>query len=116
MSVEAKTGFYEFHQNNSGGSFDIDDKAGIGPRVWVEATSADHADSRARELGIYFDGVSQGMDCGCCGDRWHQAWGEGKAAPEIDPKWAFNWHNTVYVHKLDGSVERVAAPTKEHSQ
>jgi hypothetical protein len=44
------TKFYEYRQNNSGGSFDIDDAAGIGVRVWIEATDSDHADSRAETI------------------------------------------------------------------
>ena len=28
----------------------------------------------AEDIGLYFDGVEQGMDCSCCGDRWYRAW------------------------------------------
>ncbi len=63
-----KTKYYEFRQNNSGGSFH---KPAV--VVYVEALDAKHANSRAEELGIYFDGVEQGSDCSCCGDRWHAA-------------------------------------------
>lgn len=73
------TKWYEFHQNNSGGSFQIDEDAGIGPLVCIEATSAEHANARAEEIGIYFDGCAKGIDCSCCGNRWYTAWGEGDA-------------------------------------
>ena len=57
--------FFTFHQNNSGGWYD-------GPAcVCVEADTAAKANERAEsELAVYFDGVSTGDDCGCCGDRW----------------------------------------------
>jgi hypothetical protein len=105
MAQQAK--FFEYSQNNSGGSFDIDDAKGIGPRVWIEARDAQEADSLAGRLGIYFDGCESGLDCSCCGDRWSSAWGEGSAEPEISQEYDFNWHDTVYLHRLDGSVERI---------
>lgn len=60
--------FYEYDQNNSGGFF-------IEPAtaVYVEADSAEEADRIAERHGVYFDGVVDGMDCGCCGDRWWRA-------------------------------------------
>lgn len=59
--------FYTFVQNNSGGVF-----ADPAHYVIVEADSADEANIRAQDLGIYFDGISEGHDCECCGDRWHE--------------------------------------------
>lgn len=68
--------FYTYNQNNSGGLF-------IGAKtVIVEADSTEEADSIAQENDIYFQGVSKGWDCGCCGDRWYPAW-EGTEEPEI---------------------------------
>jgi hypothetical protein len=99
--------FFEFHQNNSGGHFDIRDKQGIGPRVWIEACDAADADHLAERIGIYFDGVRDGADCPCCGDRWHQTYTKGETKPRIDPEFDFNWHDTVYVHHLDGRIERI---------
>lgn len=107
-TLESK--FFEYGQNNSGGSFDIDDGRGIGVKVWIEAFSADDADRRAEAIGIYFDGCSKGMDCDCCGDRWSTTWGDGEAAPTINNDYDFTWHHTVYVHKLDGSIERISVP------
>ena len=34
---QAETKFWYFRQNNSRGSFDVNDEKGIGPCVWVEA-------------------------------------------------------------------------------
>ncbi len=62
--------FYEYDQNNSGGNF--------GPpaiKVFIEANSVVEAYEIAQDkYGIYFDGVDNGMDCDCCGDRWRIAY------------------------------------------
>lgn len=72
--------FYEFCQNNSGGSFDVNEH--ITHRVLIEANDADEAIDIAESLGIYFDGVENGMDCECCGDRWYRPWSDnGKEFP-----------------------------------
>jgi hypothetical protein len=99
--------FFEFSQNNSGGRFTIDDARGLGPRVWIEADDTIHANYRAGRLGIYFNGCADGRDCSCCGDRWDEAWGDGEDAPDINHEYDFNWHDAVYVHRLDGSIERI---------
>lgn len=64
-------GWYEFRQNNSGGSFQIDDDVTI--YVLIQAASAKEANIKAEEIGIYFDGCYNGHDCNCCGDRWYEA-------------------------------------------
>ena len=64
--------FYQYRQNNSGGSFDEE----MGLVVFVEAGAAEEADHRAKGIGIYFNGVDSGSDCPCCGDRWSTTWGE----------------------------------------
>lgn len=56
-------------QNNSGGYYQINDK--VASIVIIEADSALQANEIAESLGIYFDGVSEGIDCPCCGDRWY---------------------------------------------
>ena len=63
--------FFEFRQNNSGGIF-------IQPaiNVIIEADSAEDANTRAVDFGLYFDGCSDGRDCSCCGDRWYPQWNE----------------------------------------
>lgn len=96
--------WFEYSQNNSGGSFDIQPQYGIGPRVWIEAASGEDADERALNLGIYFDGCEKGYDCDCCGDRWYPQWGDsGEEYPEINSQYDFNWHSEVYLHPLEGS-------------
>ena len=61
--------FFAFGQNNSGGSFDFDEDAGITHWVVIEAKNADDANNKAQTIGLYFDGCSDGRDCSCCGDR-----------------------------------------------
>lgn len=62
-------GWYEFDQNNSGGSFDVDDD--VTHRIYIQAFSYKEAEDKALDLGVYFNGVQSGRDCDCCGDRWH---------------------------------------------
>ena len=58
-------------QNNSGGSFCVNDSNGTGERVFVLAKNENSVlDLLEIKSVVYFDGVSQGLDCECCGDRW----------------------------------------------
>lgn len=59
--------FYLFNQNNSGGSFIVNDK--VCHRLFIEADDGREALRVAESLGCYWDGVSKGLDCPCCGDR-----------------------------------------------
>lgn len=56
--------FYQFDQNNSGGSFS--DPA---IHVFVEADSAEEANSQAQLHGLSFD---MSDSCECCGPRWSE--------------------------------------------
>lgn len=73
--------YFHFCQNNSGGSFDVDER--VAEHVIIEANSADHANEIAEGIGIYFNGVDDGQDCECCGDRWYSVWGKGYDEPLI---------------------------------
>jgi hypothetical protein len=96
---------WHFNQNNSGGSFVIDDEIGIGPHVFIESDTVDDAIEKAFSLGIYFNGVEEERDCACCGDRWHKPW---SPEDEVDiTEYSFYWHDTVYVHRSDGTIERI---------
>jgi len=64
------TFFYEFSQNNSGGSFDVDNN--VCHRLFIEAETSKQAKNKAKELGVYFNGCDKGIDCNCCGDRWYK--------------------------------------------
>lgn len=62
--------WYQFDQNNSGGSFIVNKK--VCHRLFIEAESFNVAVAKAEDLGCYWDGVSLGKDCSCCGDRWNK--------------------------------------------
>ena len=63
MKRELETKFYEFNQNNSGGSFDVDEN--VCHRVIIEAIDAKHAQSIFEPMI-----ENQSGSCPCCGDRW----------------------------------------------
>lgn len=57
--------WFRFSQNNTGGFF-----TGPATEVFIEAHTAEDANRRAEEFGLYFDGEG---DCTCCGCRWYEA-------------------------------------------
>lgn len=75
--------YFTFSQNNSGGSFVLNDAVS----EWVIIWGRDYRDAnrRAEDIGIYFDGVDRGMDCDCCGDRWsaQSSYDKGDDEPSI---------------------------------
>lgn len=81
---KGSTKFYCFVQNNSGGHFVFDKERGLTHFVVIEATSPAEANHRAKNIGIYFDGCDNDLDCSCCGDRWYPASDyDGKDKPSI---------------------------------
>lgn len=107
--------FYNFDQNNSGGSFDFDANMGITHHVIVEADNPSEANERAESIGVYFDDTYE-VDCECCGSRWTSLWDgdTGSEHPEVygDPVETYtpliNWMGEdpeVFVHYADGRVE-----------
>lgn len=121
--------FYEFRQNNSGGHFTFDPKAGISVNVIIEATSPKHANQLAQSKGIYFNGVDDGSDCDCCGDRWSELWSddEGSDVPSLygkpvieeqygsyplNHKWIKDGPET-FVHYLDGTIQGFGGEASE---
>lgn len=109
--------FYNYDQNNSGGGFVYDDRAGIAQYVIIEAVTAREANLKAEEIGLYFDGAG---DCSCCGDRWYSVDdGDGTEAPFMWDKslqeygngplegdyWSAPGDATVFVHYMDGRIE-----------
>jgi hypothetical protein len=106
-----KTKFYTFWQNNSGGFFNNDYESGVSEVVIIEAASAEKANDKALELGIYFNGCETGLDCDCCGDRWYEASEtEGDDVPTFYNKEVKDWIEdekaSGYVHYLDGTVRK----------
>lgn len=96
-----ETRIWHFRQNNSGGTFDVDQKKGIGVDVYIEAFNADQANDHAERIGLYFNGVEDGPDCECCGDRWD---------PVSDLYDIVQDEETIksgFLHKLDGSFKEI---------
>lgn len=62
--------WFEYTQNNSGGSFVEDDK--LCHRLFIEAKYATEAEFIATGMGVYFNGCEDDRDCSCCGDRWYR--------------------------------------------
>jgi len=86
--------FFVLTQNNSGGSFDVDDT--ICHRLIIEADSSKESDSIAEDLGVYWNGVDEGMDCPCCGDRWYGS--DEVDLNMINNKWN-GYEYSVYLEK-----------------
>ena len=109
--METKAKFYTFIQNNSGGSFDVNDS--VCEYVIIEAVSAEDANMRAENIGIYFNGCEDGYDCDCCGDRWIAQYSDdGNDIPSIYDTPVANTYTSWYrsgciIHYLDGRVEKV---------
>lgn len=107
----ARTKFYEYAQNNSGGLFFSSEKDGIYAYVIIEALNANDANDRALDIGLYFDGCKNGQDCHCCGDRWYMAdESSGSDIPSIYGSPVENmakdfFRNNCAIHYLDGTVK-----------
>jgi calcineurin-like phosphoesterase len=114
--ITVETKFYTFAQNNSGGSFIINDK--VAEYVIIEATNASHANQIAEDMGIYFNGCDNGIDCECCGDRWYAT--SEYDAQESPMLYAEPIENRIeltsnqgkevycYVYYMNGSVKKYA--------
>ena len=96
--------FYTFRQNNSFGTFDVNDN--VDHFVIIEAESSGEADDIGESIGIYFDGVEKGIDCECCGDRWYRNYGEGTEKPEIYGKSPGEYSHEYIIYYSNGSIER----------
>lgn len=109
--------FYEFRQNNSGGSFEFSEARGISAWVIVEADSASEANAKAEDIGLYFGGSG---DCPCCGDRWYEVSACDRAdVPTIygkpailtkfgeyplSWKWQYPGDPEMFIHYSDGRI------------
>ena len=113
--------YFHFSQNNSGGSFHVDDD--VAHHVIIQAHTAEEANTRALDVGIYFDGCDDGRDCECCGDRWYRVYGyeKGDDKPmiyaedpaEYDDCFTREGEPVCHVYHLDGSKTTYRKPTKE---
>jgi hypothetical protein len=104
------TKFYMFDQNNSGGHFNHNEDAGIGYQVVIEALDHHHANERAENIGIYFNGCDDDIDCECCGDRWYpvnERDGTDEPSSYGGPVEA-GWGIPSYIHYLNGDVVKIS--------
>jgi hypothetical protein len=102
--------FFRFEQNNSGGAYDITDM--VHETVIIEADNAEQANERAKSIGIYFDGVADGRDCDCCGNRWYPMINRnGTFVPYTDDDLKLGPYQNpgvfAIVHYADGRIETV---------
>lgn len=104
--------FFTFYQNNTGGSFVIDETAGICETVIIEAKNANHANEIAEEKGLYFNGCNSGEDCSCCGDRWSEVdERDAEIAPSVYSVPIEECHVSIFrkycfTHYLEGRIEK----------
>ena len=114
-----ETKFYTFDQNNSGGSFINSDSKGISEYVIIEAKNAKEANNKAENIGIYFDGCSNGNDCSCCGDRWYETCeGDGYENPSIYGELVENiekssFRKSCFIHYLDNTFKKIEFKDKK---
>jgi len=110
--------YFEFRQNNSGGSFEVDLEKGISHYVIIEAKNYIEANQKAFDIGLYFDGCESGNDCPCCGDRWYASdESDGSAIPslygesvyELKPSY-FNEY--ISIHRINKPIEIIERPCK----
>ncbi len=113
MEHTINTKFYTFNQNNSFGAFVKSDKEGISEYVIIEALKPKHANIRAEEIGLYFDGCDKDIDCPCCGDRWYRTHkSNGFEVPTIGGKLLSDMEKdghreSCFIHYLDGRFEKI---------
>jgi hypothetical protein len=122
LEASAPAKYFHYSQNNSGGSFDIDDK--VAHHVIIQAHSASEANKLAEDVGIYFNGCDDGRDCSCCGDRWSPAWrDEGTDTPTIYGEDPATYHDmfapvgepVCHVYHLDGIKTTYRKAKKEQA-
>lgn len=98
--------FWTYYQNNSGGCNVVNDR--VAKFVFIEAESAEDADNRAEEIGIYFNGCETGRDCDCCGDRWDRAYEQTATAADALRSvydWCLDQDPAAHVYTADGAKQ-----------
>ena len=96
--------------------------------VIVEANSKEEADNKAESIGLYWNGVDEGHDCKCCGNRWPNCYIDVNDTPhvwdqDVSTSYTTNYiwmknKEEVFIHYLDGKVNghiatKPTAKTKE---
>lgn len=86
-AVARNVRWFEFRQNNSGGSFDYTDD--VGRSVFIQARSSAEANEIAENKGVYFNGCDAGWDCECCGDRWYKVWSNDDGTEDMPQDYVY---------------------------
>lgn len=102
----AELKYYTFDQNNSGGSFVIDEAAGVGEIVVIQAYSEATAIARLHAIGDRVDGFWD--FCECCGERW-STWSCGAVPMWYDKPLEAKGNRRAFVHDLDETFREVNA-------
>ena len=77
---------------------------GIAEFVIVEASSHDEANRIAEDIGLYFNGVEDGRDCDCCGERWYPACEvDGQDTPLYFKSTNYFTKDNCFIHYLNGT-------------
>lgn len=85
------TNFFNFTQNNSGGTFDVDEN--VCHRVIIEAIDEKHA------ISIFKPMIeNQSGSCSCCGDRWYDG---SPDLIDLDEIKKDGWETSIYVSKKE---------------
>ena len=92
-------------------------KPGVGTRTWRKTRErilrrdgyicqycAQEADTRAEKFGIYFDGVKNGQDCDCCGDRWRRTFESNFVSSVREAEESINRDWVAKILLVDGQV------------
>jgi len=108
--MQTSAPYWIYEQRNVRAVYNVDPQKGLSAIVFIQAPNAAIADLKAKTIGIYFDGVSTGIDCPCCGDRWARA--EFSAAtPEVfgfDPSGVYH-HTDAYLPTAVEAFARLTA-------
>lgn len=101
------TGFYYFHQSNSGGSIIVDSNLGIGEYIYIWANSWSQANTKARDIGLFSLPY-----CECCGERFYSLWQYDEPMKDGDEDTFFSMEDEieVFFHLPLGQIKRVVIP------
>ena len=100
------TKFFRFRQNNSGGVFVVNAK--VAHSVVVEAHSPQHANHRAKEMGMFDMSF-----CECCGPRFSKAFDSEDGFDSVDEAVArcrassYQAKDSVVVHFKNGHSKKM---------
>lgn len=100
-------GFYQFSQNNSGGSIVVDEGFGIGDCVFIWADSFQSANKKAYAIGLF-----DLPYCECCGERFHEAYSPMTNGEE-GSFFSIGKEINVFFHLPCGSITKVVITAKK---